>query len=1418
MSRCTDRSARPNNLWLPPRHSQHAGIGVRSHSAARGRRGVLLLVVLSMLTLFLMLGAAYLLAASRARDAAKAYARLTFGSDEARIPAPALLDSVLLRVVRGPIVIGSGTFESLLADKYGGPIASGTPTLSGSLSNIARSGPVLTGSFTMLPTSGSVRPTDLAGRVLTLSSPGRPSTSHRIVRAVNSGPTNVAGTAFTLALDLPFTNRPFTLPSGPMPAIVNGREFSGVPSLSPPSNENWDGFDEHNRFLAQLRSSTTSISQADVVRGSFLHTSNAPTFSVSGTTYTLTTSATSASVFLVTGATDLDNDLITDAADNDGDGVIDGIFQNIGLPDASDAAGNAVQLRASILVVDLDGRFNVNAHDALPRLIYAGTSNWSTVSSATAAPLGSGYGPAEINGMSGTRAWTSNSTSTPESGLFPGRPVGAPLITRSTLDTSENPTIFTLTGGGTLQLAGQRSGISGSRYSDGESTPQLSNIEGRYGERGSGAWANIVPNLLGSANPANYALPGAPLVDDGASRLNDRRTISLTASDNFGVPSIWWTGTTGFSWGTSPTVAGTSQPLPRGTFNSPPDLHGRMRTITGSAVGSGTIVPQLQFAKAEWDDDTMTIGARETTDDPYELRLDTRRGFGGLLFDPTTAGSGTSTSSLARDNPFTPAELESVLRPYDVDTAKLPPRLAAMLGSVAEEARLKITTDSWDTTAITGSAARLLFGPSGSNTGWLQQVTGTIYSVTSPVEGIIANEVSRGERFDLNRPLAASGPTTTGYSATSTYALQRQAYCKDLYTLLVALSSTNGVASLNGGTITGTAATAVLAQWTANVAEFRDADSRMMPFEYDTDPLNGWSVDGDVTTGTDSLVVTGTEQRAVVWGMERPEIVIRETFGWRAFGSGLGSGSSGVVVSLHRPWNATAYGSGSTSAIAAEPCDYCLDSLANGTSGAAQNRVNLGKKPDPSIYGATYSAANVLDNSGTVYPIWRLRIVTSDTNYVAFTGTNSVAGTAGGWTGADSIVSGTQAPRLPVETSFTVYTGGTIRTGTSGTSSVFLSISGSSLAMPLLTLATTASGTVFLERLSDPTVRLTTTGTLPSGAGTVTGSTIWTADPLTTSGTTWPVKYIVIDTMPLTVISTTTSPDIANFTTRVRSTTSGSAFWGEKANSPTFTWNASTTGTLPTASTWTSGSSRWLPWPNRPFVSSAELTLVPQGDANSFLQNYRPLTPALSGTAGTGLGIPVAPSVLFDAVHVPTRFAAIHSTGTNDVSTSTGIFNSVTTVNQLSSFREPGRVNLNTVPSDDVWNAVVAGQLPSPLVSRTASTITTSGTAAQNMYATLSLASGTGTTIVSDTTSAQLAVNLNPLHGIYTATRLANTSTPRSNVFGVWITLRQSIPNDPDSVRYHRAFYIVDRSIPVGFEEGKDHNVWDCVRLRRIIE
>jgi hypothetical protein len=59
----------------------------------------------------------------------------------------------------------------------------------------------------------------------------------------------------------------------------------------------------------------------------------------------------------------------------------------------------------------------------------------------------------------------------------------------------------------------------------------------------------------------------------------------------------------------------------------------------------------------------------------------------------------------------------------------------------------------------------------------------------------------------------------------------------------------------------------------------------------------------------------------------------------------------------------------------------------------------------------------------------------------------------------------------------------------------------------------------------------------------------------------------------------------------------------------------------------------------------------------------------------------------------------------------------------------------------------------------------------------------------------------------------------------VWVTIGY-FEKDPITgnefevlpVKRHRAFYIFDRSIPVGYEPGKNHNVLDAVLLRRIIQ
>ncbi|MCH2119003.1 MAG: hypothetical protein MK161_15025, partial [Pirellulales bacterium] len=64
-----------------------------------------------------------------------------------------------------------------------------------------------------------------------------------------------------------------------------------------------------------------------------------------------------------------------------------------------------------------------------------------------------------------------------------------------------------------------------------------------------------------------------------------------------------------------------------------------------------------------------------------------------------------------------------------------------------------------------------------------------------------------------------------------------------------------------------------IAQWAINCVDFRDADAIMTPFEYDDNPFDGWGVDEDPSTDEGSF-------RGLVWGAERPELLITETFAY----------------------------------------------------------------------------------------------------------------------------------------------------------------------------------------------------------------------------------------------------------------------------------------------------------------------------------------------------------------------------------------------------------------------------------------------------------------------------------------------------------------------------------------------------------
>ena len=262
----------------------------------QSRRGVLLLVVLSMLTLFLMLGTAYLVVSSRSRQTARAFAKLAMQSETFRIPSTQLLDAAFLRVVRGGATFGVASvpptgismptkFESLLEDKYGSS-ATGTAASVTKVANaplLLISGINIDGYPNNSP-AGLSALTDFPGRVITLLGAGREPTSHRIIRSS----TDTGG--LTLCVDLRSDTRPFRDPPGKPPVwpfIVNGPEFqihafkkkqgpSGAWISGTSTNEPWDAFDDSNQFLTQLAPgstiASTSVKKIGLVDGSVSQT------------------------------------------------------------------------------------------------------------------------------------------------------------------------------------------------------------------------------------------------------------------------------------------------------------------------------------------------------------------------------------------------------------------------------------------------------------------------------------------------------------------------------------------------------------------------------------------------------------------------------------------------------------------------------------------------------------------------------------------------------------------------------------------------------------------------------------------------------------------------------------------------------------------------------------------------------------------------------------------------------------------------------------------------------------------------------------------------------------------------------------------------------------------------------------------
>ena len=308
------------------------------------------------------------------------------------------------------------------------------------------------------------------------------------------------------------------------------------------------------------------------------------------------------------------------------------------------------------------------------------------------------------------------------------------------------------------------------------------------------------------------------------------------------------------------------------------------------------------------------------------------------------------------------------------------------------------------------------------------------------------------------------------------------------------------------------------------------------------------------------------------------------------------------------------------------------------------------------------------------------------------------------------------------------------------------------------------------------------------------------------------------------------------------------AFWRSE-------WENQPSGSLGTYSVSGTNPVAWFHWPNRGFVGNAELALVPTGTSstgglltaysfptNSLANSATTITvSALSGTTTTTTTTTLG-ALILDATTVPSRFADNALTVTHPSVNTVGLDGLPR--HNMSRWREPGRVNVNTIvtgttvtgsnaPVNIVWTTFISGtqfqvRSGTNLITVTSNTFSTSAgsvSPATSLAHVLSL-NRTGTTspppiaVEEFVTSGTLNPrDKNPYFALARAIRLSNTATVRSNVFAVWITVRvtDDSPNAPSPVT-KRLFAIIDRSIPVGYTHNRDLNVRDTIKLKRYLD
>ena len=134
--------------------------------------------------------------------------------------------------------------------------------------------------------------------------------------------------------------------------------------------------------------------------------------------------------------------------------------------------------------------------------------------------------------------------------------------------------------------------------------------------------------------------------------------------------------------------------------------------------------------------------------------------------------------------------------------------------------------------------------------------------------------------------------------------LARSAFARQLYVLMLMMVEPDYAIPTSQLTPEMIRRRVAVAQWAINATDFMDADSICTAFEFDINPFNGWHVDGNLRTrpngtggtalGIENPVLDPFDtaagprnERYVVWGLERPDVLLTEAIGFHEHRSHL---------------------------------------------------------------------------------------------------------------------------------------------------------------------------------------------------------------------------------------------------------------------------------------------------------------------------------------------------------------------------------------------------------------------------------------------------------------------------------------------------------------------------------------------------